>query len=463
MNSSSFYGASAFFNGLFALFVVYYIYLRNKKSPMNRGFLCFGLAVAGWSLIYALWSWADNASIAEFYVRRHMMFEAFIPAGFFYFTVHFTGQYEKFKKLVWVFYILGAFYSAGMLTPLMISGVKDVLFFKFWPQPGPLLLSHVVYFFIVIILGFTLLIRNCFTTFGPDRQRAVLVLTAFLIGFGGGCINWFLWFGIRIPPTTNFFVGVMFAIIAYAIVRHGLMDVDAFVEALRISRAASLGMIASSMNHELKNPLFIAKGKIETHLDAVERGMIRSPEEEVRRSREVSQAALKQLTRAMDIMQKFSDFVRSKPRQLEKENILVREAVGDVLGLIEKEFEFRKITVDHASLNGAVLHANRRQFEEILFNLMVNACQAMDKTGGRLSISAAHDAKGVAVHIADTGPGIPQECLNKIFEPFYSTKIENGTGLGLYITKQLAERNGGRISVKSKVGAGTSFCLEFKQ
>ena len=519
MNSENFYAASAFFNGLFALFVVYYISMRNRQNPINRSFLAFGVAVAGWSLIYALWGWADNAQLAEFYLRRHMMFEAFIPAAFFHFTVRFSGKYERLKLFVWVSYVLSAFYSIGMLTPLMIAGVKNVLIFKYWPTPGPLLFSHLVYFFILVTAAFTLLIHQCFTTQGADRQRACLMLLASSVGFGGGCINWFLWFDIPIPPTTNFFVGVMFAITAYAIVRHGLMDIDAVVEMLRYSRASSLGILASSMNHELRNPLYISKGRIETQLDAIERNRFATPEQENIRNRETLEAALAQLGRATDIMQKFADFVRPDAKPTLKENILVRETISDVLGLIKSQFQFQKIKVDDQQVNGTIIHANRRQFEEILFNLMVNACQAImenqksnvkdqsffpspaatslaspnahplssqnqaplsspnahplsspnESIGdpcsellGQITLSAKHDSKNVTLEIADTGPGVSKENQRKIFEPFHSTKGLKGSGLGLYIVKQLVERNGGKIDLKSKVGQGTVFSLRFQ-
>ena len=68
----------------------------------------------------------------------------------------------------------------------------------------------------------------------------------------------------------------------------------------------------------------------------------------------------------------------------------------------------------------------------------------------------------ISILVKDNGPGIPSDRIKQIFEPFYTTK-EEGTGLGLYITKQLVEKNGGKISVKSKIGEGTKFVLEFKR
>ena len=159
--------------------------------------------------------------------------------------------------------------------------------------------------------------------------------------------------------------------------------------------------------------------------------------------------------------------------------------------------------------NGLSVVANRRQLEEIFFNLVINACHALEVTSpmpqatGRkpqtkddiapsskpqapsfkpaagslklaaktlpaaydlqpeatLSISAERVNGHVKINIEDNGTGIPKQNQKKIFEPFYSTKNEKGSGLGLYITKQLVERNGGKIAVKSKSGEGTRFTL----
>ena len=81
---------------------------------------------------------------------------------------------------------------------------------------------------------------------------------------------------------------------------------------------------------------------------------------------------------------------------------------------------------------------------------------------GILTIRGLWSMDKVQIEIKDSGSGISPDHLKHLFEPFHTTKGDQGTGLGLYITKQLVERNGGRISVQSKEGEGTSFALEFK-
>ena len=246
-----------------------------------------------------------------------------------------------------------------------------------------------------------------------------------------------------------------------AMIRRQLFDPDALAKIVPEAKLAALGMMAASLNHELRNPLFIAKGRIESQLDNIERGLYPTSEHEAGQSRQALRSALDQLTRAMDIMQRFSDF--AKPHAgLHREEAAIQGVIDDVLRLVSNELRMEKIVVD-LSLNGEKIFANRRQLEEIFFNLIVNACHAMGEEGGELSIRAAQPNGRVVVEIEDSGPGIPKENLRRIFEPFYTTKGQKGTGLGLYITRQLVERNGGKISVRSRPGKGTTFVLEFKR
>jgi signal transduction histidine kinase len=105
------------------------------------------------------------------------------------------------------------------------------------------------------------------------------------------------------------------------------------------------------------------------------------------------------------------------------------------------------------------IESDRGQLQQVFLNILSNAIAAVDD-GGRIDISAKlEDEDTVAITIADNGPGIPEEHLKRIFEPFFSTKAEYGTGLGLSITFGLVEKLGGRIDVQSEVGHGASFTV----
>lgn len=101
------------------------------------------------------------------------------------------------------------------------------------------------------------------------------------------------------------------------------------------------------------------------------------------------------------------------------------------------------------------------EMEEILLNLLTNAVQAIDKEG-RIDIAAKKVGERIQFIIEDTGIGISEKQMSKIFEPFHTTKGQAGTGLGLYITKQILDRRGGTIKVKRRESTGTTFTLEFQ-
>jgi signal transduction histidine kinase len=117
--------------------------------------------------------------------------------------------------------------------------------------------------------------------------------------------------------------------------------------------------------------------------------------------------------------------------------------------------------------NGLSIHGDAVQIEQVLLNLLINARQAMLGRGGALTIKAARDEESnlARMQIIDTGCGIPEKVIDKIFQPFFTTKGTaragelRGTGLGLAICKEIIERHGGRIDVASQVGRGTTFTL----
>jgi signal transduction histidine kinase len=104
------------------------------------------------------------------------------------------------------------------------------------------------------------------------------------------------------------------------------------------------------------------------------------------------------------------------------------------------------------------VRSNQTQLQEVLLNLILNACQAMGEKGGKLILSAEPNGAHVIVKVQDTGPGIPANALRKVFDPFYTTK-STGTGLGLFVTQRIIKAHGGSIDLESTVGQGTCFTL----
>ena len=134
----------------------------------------------------------------------------------------------------------------------------------------------------------------------------------------------------------------------------------------------------------------------------------------------------------------------------------LNDVVQKTLELLKPEIDNRDVDIrTRFARQLPVTPIDPAQIQQVLVNLIKNALQAMTK-GGTLTLQTGEGADGVWVSVADTGGGIPQEQINRIFEPFYTTK-KKGTGLGLMIVQRIVRAHGGRIELESQVGRGTTF------
>ena len=154
------------------------------------------------------------------------------------------------------------------------------------------------------------------------------------------------------------------------------------------------------------------------------------------------------------IVTQFLQAIRPTPPQLRPGSL--NDVAAKTLALLRPELENRRLTVNEKlarQLPEAPLDA--AQMQQVLVNLIKNAMQAMTK-GGELTVQTGQGPEGVWVSVADSGGGIPQEQINRIFDPFYTTK-KTGTGLGLMIVQRIVRAHGGRIELESHVGRGSLF------
>jgi two-component system, sporulation sensor kinase E len=154
------------------------------------------------------------------------------------------------------------------------------------------------------------------------------------------------------------------------------------------------------------------------------------------------------------IITQFLQAIRPVPPQLKPDSL--NDVVEKTMELLRPELENRGLTVSMKlarRLAAAPLDAT--QMQQVLVNLIKNAMQAMTR-GGTLTLQTGENDDGVWVSVGDTGGGIPQEQINRIFEPFYTTK-KKGSGLGLMIVQRIVRAHNGRIELESHVGRGTTF------
>jgi signal transduction histidine kinase len=222
----------------------------------------------------------------------------------------------------------------------------------------------------------------------------------------------------------------------------------------RSNKMASIGRLATAVAHEINNPLAIINEKAGLIKDIF---TLRKDYTWDPKLIGLVDSVLSSVARCGAITKRLLSFARHVDVTIRP--IDLKEIINEVLGFLDKEAEYRNITVSvDVSNNVPAFESDRGKLEQIFLNLVNNAFAAMND-GGKLDIKGyRRSRRSVSVKITDDGCGIPEKNLERIFDPFFSTKRrKGGTGLGLAITYGLVHEVGGKIRVESKVGRGTSF------
>lgn len=225
---------------------------------------------------------------------------------------------------------------------------------------------------------------------------------------------------------------------------------------IQAERVAAWREVARRLAHELKNPLF----PLQTTVENMQRAKEKNPELFDEVFRESTRILLSEIENLKTIVGRFSDF--SKMPQPDFATVNLNDVVRDVVKLFEAQFGAvgrPPITPElHLEEELPAIQADSTMLRRAVENLVLNAMDAMP-AGGVLMLRTTHKDSTVMLEISDTGAGLTPEETERIFTPYYTTK-QHGTGLGLAIVQSVVSDHGGRISVESESGVGTSFHIE---
>ncbi len=245
-----------------------------------------------------------------------------------------------------------------------------------------------------------------------------------------------------------------FSRLAVAINRMLFRLKDRETQLARTSRMAAVGTLTAGIAHELNNPL----NNIGLNAEALHDDLAYYSEEQ---KLKMLGDILTQVERASATVRNLLDFTRAEKPVLIL--LSIEEVVREACRLVANEAEINRVDFRlemAADLPRAV--GNPRALQQVFLNLFLNAIQAMPQ-GGLLTVRGRTTPEGcIEVEVTDTGAGIPEGNLGSVFDPFFTTKeVGEGTGLGLFVTYGIVQKHNGSITLRSKVGEGTTVVLRF--
>lgn len=481
-------------------------YLKKRKSPLNRIFALYSLSVAIWSFGFLKMITARNSEEGLFWARALHIGAIFIPMLYVHVACAFLNITHQKKRAILIGYTICFLLLSICFTPLFVSHAPARPHFRFFVGHGILYHLFTLFFFTCIIYSQYKLFKGYRISYGQKRNQIKYVFIAYLIGYTGGAVAFAPLFNIPTPTWGLYPIPIGLLIIAYAIVKHKLLDINIVFrktlvysliigflftvsvvilftsaqllggllpqrtfwltlflviilsllfqlaykkstslidklffkgtlpqiaeELQRSQKLASLGVLASGLAHEIKNPLVPIKTKVEQ--------------------------LQKHITEDQRKSEFFQKFFSAIPYEINR-----------ITGLLNQLKEFAspsnlEIEKDYQIAN-PVIQADPNKLGQVFFNLFQNAIEAMPN--GRIlsifcgiSMMPGQNEEAILIKIQDTGFGIPKGDLTKIFDPFFSKK-KTGSGLGLAVSHQIIKNHGGMILAESEINKGSTFSI----
>ncbi len=538
-------GFTAFLSGLV-------VYIHNRKKLENIAWLLSNITSAIWSFGYFLTITATSKDFAIWSDWVLHVASIYIPACYFLSVISITDTYEKYKKQLVAFALIGCIFLVLAPTTLFVRDVIPKFQFNFVPDAGPLYIYYTIYFFVLVLCALYILFQQYqITTDKIQKNRYGYMILFTLLGFGGGGSVFFITFNIPILPYGLLLFSLYPAVSGYAIFRYQLFNVKVITAELvvftlwislllRILLAtqtverlingglllftvvAGILLIRSvikevSLREKIENlakDLEKANGALEgannnlakansdlatvndrlKELDQLKSEFLSLATHQIRapltaikgyaslllegdygelapETRGAVNTIFQSCQNLVVIVGEFLDISRIEQGRMKYEmadfdvSKLCEEVLVELKPNIEKTGLTSSFTVDDkAGDKSWIVNADQGKIKQVIGNVIDNAIKYTPS--GSIAITVSQKAKKVLIAVTDTGIGIDKDDIPKLFSKFTRAKDANkqnviGTGLGLYVAKQMVEAQNGRVWVESKgKGLGSTFFIE---
>jgi two-component system NtrC family sensor kinase len=204
--------------------LTFFVYIKNRKGPINKSYSIMGLFIGTWSLLLFICHISSNPAQALLLNRWLHFSSIFIAISFYYFTLNLL-QIKKWKLLTVGLIFASILGGLSIFTPEIVKGMAPKYDFRLWPSPGTFYQAYLLYFSFFSYYSLFLIYNGYRASSGNRRAQLRYIFIALFIGFAGGSTNFAYFYNIPIPPIGNIFVFSYVLILAYAIVKYRLMDI----------------------------------------------------------------------------------------------------------------------------------------------------------------------------------------------------------------------------------------------
>ncbi len=220
---------------------------------------------------------------------------------------------------------------------------------------------------------------------------------------------------------------------------------------LNAAQLVTMGKLLADIGHDLRKPLTNLKGSIQIYKDKIEG----------KKAREFFPEAEKEVNRLSELVKEMVEF--ANPNKYQTRKVCITDLLEKSLDLLKSDVKNKEIKIVREYEPGLPsVMVNEREMYQVFVNIILNAVDSME-TGGTLGLKCelvSNDGENwIRLHVEDTGCGIPEDNLNRIFDRYFTTK-QSGTGLGLAIVERIISVHNGKINVKSEVGKGTAITID---